>query len=106
MNMGDFRGFDAAGAGTNTNQSLSFIDGINEHDIDQIKDLLETEQLQEGLALLVEKLPGFESFVQSMTGGGGPSRGSPTSTSTTTTVLGSRYFLIQSKLQLWHHIES
>ena len=100
MNMGDFRGFDAAGAGTNTNQSLSFIDGINEHDIDQIKDLLETEQLQEGLALLVEKLPGFESFVQSMTGG------SPTSTSTTTTVLGSRYFLIQSKLQLWHHIES
>ena len=88
MNMGDFRGTDVAGS--NSNQSWSFIDGMNDQDIGQIKDLLESEQMQDGLALLVEKLPGFDSFVQSMTGGGsgGPSRGLTTTTTISTTVLG------------------
>ena len=59
-------------------------------DRNQIKDLLEMEQLQAGLQLLVEKLPGFESFVQSMTGSGG-SKSNTSTTTTTTTVRDSEF---------------
>ena len=69
-------------------------------DRNQIKDLLEMEQLQAGLQLLVEKLPGFESFVQSMTGAGGGQ--SSISTTTTTTTVRDSKFHFQSSISVWN----
>ena len=93
MNMGDFRGSDVPGEGMfNTNNTFQFLDGMSSSDRDQIKDLLEMEEVQSGLKTLAENLPGFQSFVDAMNGNtAADTTEAPTTTSGMGLKLSSRY---------------
>ena len=97
MNMGDFRGNEEAGEGAegapwaegvnSEKWGWSFLDGIQDTDMADIKDLIKNDDVQQGsrllslllncfnmvsiiflgLGTLVQNLPGFSSFVEAIT---------------------------------------
>jgi len=65
MNMGDFSGSSVPGQEGESTQ-LSWIESLSNADRDTLTDLLANEEVNAGMQLLVEKLPGFSSFYDAL----------------------------------------
>ncbi|CAG5100320.1 Oidioi.mRNA.OKI2018_I69.XSR.g16948.t1.cds [Oikopleura dioica] len=65
MNMGDFSGSSVPGQEGESTQ-VSWIEGLSNADRDTLTELLANEEVNAGMKLLVEKLPGFSSFYDAL----------------------------------------
>merc|ERR1712228_52196 len=96
MNMGDFRGSSVAEDGPmQNNENWSFMEKVSEDDMNTIRDMLENNQVKDGLEVLTEKLPGFSSFFDSLTA-------ESTTEATTTQAAEAEWVNEEDEQSFWH----
>merc|ERR1711935_410967 len=65
MNMGDFRGSDVPGSNSQ-NSTFQWINGISAEDQDQLKALMQMDQVKAGLDTLAENFPAFAGMIDAL----------------------------------------